>query len=55
MPTQEEIERVELALREQMEEQDETLPSSIARERGLVWLEGWFDLERAILAMREGK
>ena len=36
------------ALERQMEAQDEYLPSSIARERGLVWLDGWFDLGAAL-------
>jgi hypothetical protein len=36
------------ALEAQMEAQDENLPSSIARERGLVWLEGWFDFNSAL-------
>ena len=35
-----------------MQDQDENLPSSIARERGLVWLEGWFDLSAALSAQK---
>jgi hypothetical protein len=39
------------ALEKQMNEHDEEvqcLPSSVLRERGLVWLEGWFDLAAAL-------
>lgn len=33
----------------QMEMQTEDMtPSSIQREKGLVWLEGWFDLDKAL-------
>jgi hypothetical protein len=38
------------ALEQQMEVQDEYLLSSLTRERGLVWLEGWFDLDAALAA-----
>lgn len=41
------------ALERQMEAQDEYLPTSIARERGLVWLEGWFDIPGALNARDE--
>ena len=46
------VERVLAAL--QAQEEDETvqqLPSSMCRERGLVWLSGWFDLSAAISAI----
>lgn len=36
------------ALKMQNITQDEHLPSSIAREQGLTWLEGWFDLPAAL-------
>ncbi|NJC06548.1 hypothetical protein GGQ97_002341 [Sphingomonas kaistensis] len=42
------VEEVRAELERQMEGQDETLPSSIARDRGLTWLEGWFDLPAAL-------
>ncbi len=50
-------ERGKLALEAQMEAMDdETIPSSIHRDKGLVWLEGWFDLDAAIAAiMGEGE
>ena len=36
-------------LEAQMEAQaDDTTPSSIQRAKGLVWLEGWFDLSAAV-------
>jgi hypothetical protein len=39
------MEAIRKALEEQMEQQaDDTTPSSIQRDKGLVWLEGWFDL-----------
>ncbi len=42
-------ERVARALTEQMECQaDDTTPSSIQRNKGMVWLEGWFDIPAAI-------
>jgi hypothetical protein len=41
-------EKLREALEKQIEGQDEMLPNSIARERGLVWLEGWFDLPAAL-------
>ncbi len=47
------IEKVARSLTDQMEDQDEALPSSIQRDKGLVWLEGWFDIKAAIQAMRE--
>lgn len=38
------------ALLKQMDEQaDDNTPSSIQRDRGLVWLEGWFDLAAALI------
>lgn len=51
-PAEDAVERVAKVLTEQMEEQDEHLPSSLARERGLVWLDGWFDLRAALAAMQ---
>lgn len=37
----------------QMEMQaDDMTPSSIQREKGLVWLEGWFDLDGLVDAVR---
>ena len=49
-------ERVKLALEAQMEAMDdETIPSSIQRDKGLVWLEGWFDLDAAIAAILVGE
>ena len=43
------------ALKAQMEAQaDDTTPSSIHRGKGLVWLEGWFDLSAA-QAIRSGE
>ena len=48
-----EVEKVARALKAQMEEQmDDITPSSIQREKGLVWLEGWFDLKAALDAAR---
>lgn len=42
------------ALKAQMEAQDDdTTPSSIQREKGLVWLEGWFDMKAALRAIGE--
>jgi hypothetical protein len=41
---------LEAELERQMEAQEENLPSSLARERGLVWLDGWFDLDAALAA-----
>lgn len=47
------VERVASELTRQMEElpenRDEHFPSSLARDRGLVWLEGWFDLRAALV------
>lgn len=38
-----------LALEKQMENEEvQNLPSSLCRERGLVWLEGWFDFHAAL-------
>lgn len=43
------VERCYQELDRQMEAQaDDTTPSSIQRQRGLVWLEGWFDLAAII-------
>jgi hypothetical protein len=37
------------ALREQSDDEDmQDLPSSMCRKRGLVWIEGWFDLPAAL-------
>ncbi len=48
------VERVREALEAQMEAQsDDTLPSSMHREAGRVWLEGWFDLRAALQALGE--
>ena len=50
-PAEDAVERVARALLAQlMEDQDEGLPSSVARDRGLVWLDGWFDLRAALSA-----
>ena len=50
------VERVARNLNEQMEaEQDEYTPSSVQRERGLIWLSGWFDLRAALAAVKEAK
>ena len=39
------------ALETQMEDQaDDTTPSSIHRQNGKVWLEGWFDFPKALAA-----
>ena len=54
-PAEDAVERVAASLAQQMEEQDEHLPSSLARERGLVWLDGWFDLRAALAAMQPQK
>lgn len=43
------IEDVARALREQMETwADDFTPSSVMRDKGLIWLEGWFDLSAAL-------
>jgi hypothetical protein len=47
------VEAVALVLAAQMEAQsDDTTPSSMMRANGLVWLEGWFNLEAALAAAR---
>ena len=52
-PTQEQVEAVANVLRYQMDMQaDDNTPSSIQRDNGLIWLEGWFDLSAAIAALR---
>ncbi len=44
------VERVARELAAQMEAQaDDTTPSSIQREKGLIWFDGWLDL-RAVIA-----
>lgn len=51
-PTAAEVERVERELDRQMDQQaDDTTPSSIQRDKGLIWLEGWFDIPAAIAAL----
>jgi len=48
-----EVETVARALNSQMEAQaDDLTPSSVQREKGLFWLEGWFDLKAAISALK---
>jgi len=48
-----EVEAVARALNLQMEAQaDDLTPSSVQREKGLFWLEGWFDLKAAIAALK---
>lgn len=53
-PLSEQLERLAKAnLEAQMEAQaDDTTPSSVQRDKGLVWLEGWFDLASMIEALR---
>lgn len=46
------VERVAAELQSQMERRaDDDTPTSICREKGLIWLEGWFDIPAAINAM----
>ena len=48
--------KVDEAMLKQMDEQaDDNTPSSIQRDKGLVWLEGWFDLAAALRAPVERK
>jgi hypothetical protein len=43
------VEDAARAMEAQMEDEAvQTLPSSMCRERGLLWLEGWFDLAAAL-------
>lgn len=47
----EKVAEVIRALETQMEDQaDDTTPSSIHRQNGKIWLEGWFDFSQAIAA-----
>jgi hypothetical protein len=47
--TEDQMRDVVAALNAQMENDEvQQLPSSLCRERGLVWLEGWFDLSAAL-------
>lgn len=51
--TEELVERCREELKRQMEAQaDDTTPSSIQRAKGLVWLDGWFDLTAIIPIVR---
>lgn len=44
------------ALQAQMEEQsDDITPSSVQRDKGLVWLEGWFDISAALAHFTKGQ
>ena len=46
------IEKIARTLEAQMETQaDDTTPSSIHRQQGRVWLDGWFDLSAALTAI----
>jgi hypothetical protein len=36
-------------------EEAQALPSSMQQEKGLVWLEGWFDLRAALTASGVGR
>jgi len=50
-PSKAAMERLTFALDQQMEWQsDDDTPSSVQRDKGLVWLEGWFDLPAALAA-----
>lgn len=45
------VERVVQNMKQQMENEDENTPSSIQRGKGLVWLEGWFDMAAVLRAI----
>lgn len=40
--------RLQKALEAQMCDDDFNIPSSVQRDKGLVWLEGWFDVGAAL-------
>ena len=49
------VERVAKNMKRQMENEDENTPSSIQRDKGLIWLEGWFDMEAVLRAVGGGE
>lgn len=46
------VEAVKIWFDDQMESQDETTPSSVQRQNGKTWIEGWFDLPALLTAMQ---
>lgn len=46
------VEAVKIWFDDQMESQDETTPSSVQRQNGKTWIEGWFDLPAMFTAMQ---